>query len=110
MKRPEWALAVLVAMAACGDDDDQPSVDASADATPPPSPCTEHAAMPAGRFRLFAVGHKFRVADLVTAADFEAAVRATVDAEVVPNLATDRPNLLVFPEDIGLLLSFTGPR
>jgi predicted amidohydrolase len=83
---------------------------------PPPSelsqqpPACERVPAPATRFRLFAVGHKVTMDEAVSAETYEAAIRATVDTHVVPHLATDRPNVLVFPESVALSALLLGPR
>ncbi len=73
-------------------------------------PACEHDPPPAVSYRLFAVGHKLDVDEGVSAEAYEAALRATVERDVVPNLAADRPNVLVFPESVAFTLVFLGPR
>lgn len=93
---------VLVAALACG-----PSpVD---DETGPPPEC-EHVVRPAKRLRVFAVGHKLQVSEGATYASYAGAFRRTVETEVLPNLATDRPNVLVFPESVAFTAAFVGAR
>ncbi|RMH42939.1 MAG: hypothetical protein D6689_06520 [Deltaproteobacteria bacterium] len=79
------------------------------DAAGPPPAC-EHEPSPASAVRLFAVGHRLSLAEAESPAAFEAAIRATVEADVAPHLATDRPNVLVFPESVAFPLVFLGPR
>ena len=63
-----------------------------------------------GPLRVFSVGLKIDVEDAETQESFRAAVRRVVDTDVVPHLATDRPNLLVFPENTGFAAPFIGAR
>ncbi len=63
-----------------------------------------------GPVRVFAVGQTPTLADAVSYDTFARMVRRAVDRDVVPHLATDRPNLLVFPEDSGFIADFIGPR
>jgi hypothetical protein len=96
------ALAAVTLAGACG----PATVD---DETGPPPVC-EHAAAPARRLRVFAVGHKLQLSEGATYESYAAAFRATVEAEVVPHLATDRPNVLVFPESVAFTAAFVGAR
>jgi predicted amidohydrolase len=73
-------------------------------------PACEHVPSPATRFRLFAVGHKVTIDEAVSAETYEAAIRATVDTHVAPYLATDRQNVLVFPESVALSALLLGAR
>lgn len=73
-------------------------------------PRCEHEASPGARFRLFAVGHKVTLDEAENAQAYEAAIRATVARDVVPHLAQDRPNVLVFPESVALSALLLGPR
>ena len=93
---------LALAAAACG----SAPVD---DETGPPPAC-EHAAAPAKRVRVFAVGHKLQVSEGASYASYTDAFRATIATEVVPNLATDRPNVLVFPESVAFTAAFVGAR
>jgi predicted amidohydrolase len=65
---------------------------------------------PGGPVRVFAIGLGIDLEALATVEDFDAFIRATVEADVAPYLATDRPNLLVFPENTGLLAALSGSR
>ncbi len=60
--------------------------------------------------RVFAVGQHPTVTDAQSDDTWAAMVRRAVDSTVVPHLATDRPNVLVFPEGTGLLAATLGPR
>lgn len=104
-RRPLAVLALLAT--ACGDG--AGAADAGPDAAGPPPACEHEAAAPQ-RYRLFAVGHKVTMAEAESYASYDAAIRQTVATHVLGHLATDRPNVLVFPEDIGLSASFIGPR
>ncbi len=55
-----------------------------------------------GKARLFAMGWHMHPSDGFSPEAFDAAMQGLVDA-VKPNLAADRPNLLVFPEHCGLV-------
>jgi predicted amidohydrolase len=94
-------LAALAALAACGPADD--------DETGPPPAC-DHQVRPARALRVFAVGHKLEVSEGATYASYAGAFRSTVEREVIPNLATDRPNVLVFPESVAFTAAFVGAR
>ena len=99
---PAVALAAATALGACG----PAPVD---DETGPPPAC-EHAAAPARRLRVFAVGHELQLSEGQSYESYAAAFRATVLAEVVPHLAADRPNVLVFPESVAFTAAFVGAR
>lgn len=92
----------VAALAACGP--------APADDETGPPPACEHVASPAKQLRVFAVGHKLEVSEGATYASYASAFRATVDREVSPHLATDRPNVLVFPESVAFTAAFVGAR
>ena len=59
---------------------------------------------------MFAVGHQLNVSEGATYASYASTFRATVEREVLPHLATDRPNVLVFPESVGFTAAFIGAR
>ena len=99
---PFCSLALIAIAAACGSSD----LD---DETGPPPVC-EHVAPPAKRVRVFAVGHKLEVSEGTTYASYASAFTATVEREVIPHLATDRPNVLVFPESVAFTAAFLGAR
>jgi hypothetical protein len=63
-----------------------------------------------GPVRVFAIGLRPLPEDAESQATFTASIRALVDAKVAPHLATDRPNLLVFPENTGLMTTLIGDR
>src|SRR6202042_1900634 len=52
--------------------------------------------------RVFAIQFEQHPAQVATAADYRHAIHCALRPEVLPPLATDRPNLVVFDEDIGL--------
>src|SRR6185312_2603491 len=60
--------------------------------------------------RVFAIQFEQRPAQLATAAGYRHAIDCALRAEVLPHLAKDRPNLVVFDEDIGLETIAVGPR
>ncbi|MCI0669759.1 MAG: hypothetical protein L0Y64_04815, partial [Myxococcaceae bacterium] len=62
-----------------------------------------------GDVRVFVVGHRFALEDAVTPEAFEASYAEDMRA-VAPCLSSSRPNLVVFPEDAGLVAWFGGPR
>lgn len=60
--------------------------------------------------RVFAIQFEQRPAQMATAAGYRHAIDCALRAEVLPHLAKDRPNLVVFDEDIGLETIAVGPR
>jgi hypothetical protein len=60
--------------------------------------------------RVFAIQFAQRPSAMVTDADYRRAIACAMTTEVVPHLARDRPNLVVFDEDIGLETIGIGPR
>ena len=60
--------------------------------------------------RVFAIQFAQQPAQIATAADYRRAVDCALRTEVLPHLATGRPNLVVFDEDIGLETIAVGPR
>jgi predicted amidohydrolase len=99
VRRPHLLLPLLLA---CG-------ADAPDDETGPPPVC-EHAARPARQLRVFAVGHKLEISEAATYETYARAFTQTVEREVIPHLATDRPNVLVFPESVAFTAAFVGAR
>ncbi len=62
-----------------------------------------------GDARVFVVGHRFLLSDAISYESFEASYAEDMRA-VAPCLSRTRPNLVVFPEDAGLIAWFGGPR
>jgi predicted amidohydrolase len=62
-----------------------------------------------GKVRAFALGWHVRTSAGDSADAYRAEMERLVDL-VRPHFATDRPNLLIFPEDVDLPLFITGPR
>jgi hypothetical protein len=104
-------VAGLAAMPAAG----APSAPRTAAATPParcprwrrPALATDprpHA------LRVFAIQFEQHPAQIATAGDYARAIDCALRTEVLPHLAQDRPNLVVFDEDIGLETIAVGPR
>jgi hypothetical protein len=60
--------------------------------------------------RVFAIQFAQHPAQIATAADYRRAIDCALRTEVLPHLAKDRPNLVVFDEDIGLETIAVGPR
>jgi hypothetical protein len=60
--------------------------------------------------RVFAIQFEQRPAQIVDAAAYAHAVDCAIRAEVVPHMASGRPNLVVFDEDFGLETLAVGPR
>ena len=60
--------------------------------------------------RVFAIQFEQHPAQIATAADYRHAIDCALRTEVLPHLAPDRPNLVVFDEDIGLETIAVGPR
>src|SRR5688500_8074874 len=85
MRRSSLALALLVA---CGDGAD--------DGRPAP-------------VRVFAVGNHHGIDYLDSYAAFTGEMRRLMEV-VKPDLASERANLVVFGEDVGLPAAFLGPR
>jgi hypothetical protein len=63
-----------------------------------------------GALRVFAIQFLQQPPDMVSAASYRHAVQCVMQAEVLPHLAKDRPNLVVFDEDVGLETLAIGPR
>jgi hypothetical protein len=63
-----------------------------------------------GPVRVFAIGLRPLPEEAETQTTFASSIRALVEAEVAPFLASDRPNLLVFPENSGLMATLIGQR
>lgn len=94
--RPAFALLLLTACPA------RPPL-------PPDDTTCRLAFSDSGEVRVFVVGHRFTVEDAVTYEAFEASYAEDMRA-VAPCLSPDRPNLVLFPEDAGLIAWFGGPR
>ncbi len=62
-----------------------------------------------GEARVFVVGHRLRLEDALSYESFEASYAEDMRA-VAPCLSRTRPNLVLFPEDSGLVAWFGGPR
>jgi predicted amidohydrolase len=60
-----------------------------------------------GDVRVFVVGHSFSLEDARSLEHFEASFREDM-RRIAPCLSTVRPNLVVFPEDSGLVAWFAG--
>ena len=60
--------------------------------------------------RVFAIQFEQHPAQIATAAEYRRAVDCALRTEVLPHLASGRPNLVVFDEDIGLETIAVGPR
>jgi predicted amidohydrolase len=63
-----------------------------------------------GPVRVFAIGLRPLPEEAETQESFAASIRTLVDERVAPHLASDRPNLLVFPENAGLMATLIGER
>lgn len=63
-----------------------------------------------GELRAFAVAYRHHVDRVESYATFEASVRDQFDAQIAPHLATQRPNLVTYPEDQGLMAYMIGAR
>lgn len=62
-----------------------------------------------GDVRVFVVGHAFRLDDAVSYETFELSVGETM-AQIAPCRSQSRPNLVLFPESIGIIPWFGGRR
>jgi predicted amidohydrolase len=60
--------------------------------------------------RAFAVAWKHEVHQVESYETFRGAVRAQFDTRITPHLADDRPNLVTYPEDQGLMAYLVGAR
>jgi hypothetical protein len=60
--------------------------------------------------RVFAIQFAQQPAQIATAADYRRDIDCALRTEVLPHLAKDRPNLVVFDEDLGLETIAVGPR
>jgi predicted amidohydrolase len=60
-----------------------------------------------GDVRVFVVGHPFRLEDARSQEHFEASFREDM-RRIAPCLSSARPNLVLFPEDAGLIAWFIG--
>jgi hypothetical protein len=63
-----------------------------------------------GGLRVFAMQFKQEPANVASYAAFRRKVECDLLAFVVPNLSRTRPNVVVFPEDVGLMTIGTGTR
>lgn len=75
-----------------------------------PAICATHAFADHGAARVFAVQPRITPDTYATYEAFRAHLRGLVDREVAPCLATGRPNVIVFPEYVGLAAGFIGSR
>ena len=91
--------AVLVLLAACAP---EPKL-------PPDDTVCSLSFSDEGDVRVFVVGHRFMLEDAISYESFEASYAEDMRA-VAPCLSKTRPNLVVFPEDAGLIAWFGGPR
>jgi predicted amidohydrolase len=118
MNRPTspFVLLLLVAgLCACPSPEPEPDPGACGgfgvvDAVPVPETCPLVIADDGEDVRVFAVGQVLRYREMVDYAAFCEAWDEVVRREVVPCLADDRPNLLVFPENAALAAAFIGSR
>ncbi|MCC6748901.1 MAG: hypothetical protein IT371_14680 [Deltaproteobacteria bacterium] len=107
--------ALLLHTIACGAPPSTLPTDASSGDAGPRSdaravPCAEHAFSAQGTFRVFAVQLRADFARVATYEDFRAAVLGEIERSVRPCLATDRPNVIVFPETLSVLAMGIGSR
>jgi hypothetical protein len=63
-----------------------------------------------GEVRVFAVGWKPLLAEAESLETFDRAISDLVASKVEPHLSAERPSLLVFPENTGLVAAFVGER
>ncbi len=123
MNRYSIAVLSLVAFLACGDDDRPADGQCTSDAhCAGELRCLEGACAVAlqdpggapeavgGPVRVFAVGWKPLLSEAATLETFDRAISDLVAGEVAPHLSAERPNLLVFPENTGLVAAFVGER
>jgi predicted amidohydrolase len=111
------ALLVLVLCGACKSSSSGPSFSSGAceqfgvdEPVPVPESCGIDIADDGETVRVFAIGPVIRYAEMEDYASFCQAWDDVVRTEVLPCLADDKPNLLVFPENSTLAGSFIGSR
>jgi hypothetical protein len=63
-----------------------------------------------GAPRVFAMQFKQEIKNVVSYGTFRRKVRCAIEHYVVPHLARNRPNVVVFTEDVGLMTLATGSR
>ncbi|MGI9183815.1 MAG: hypothetical protein ACR2GZ_02450 [Solirubrobacteraceae bacterium] len=63
-----------------------------------------------GAVRVFAIQYKQDLANVVSYTAFRTKIECLIRQDVLPRLARGRPNLVVFPEDTGLMTLATGSR
>jgi predicted amidohydrolase len=109
---------LVLALAACGAGGSSPAEpDRGAchafgveEPIPVPDVCPLEIADDGEGVRVFSVGAVLRYAEMTDYASFCRAWDDVVRSEVVPCLADDRPNLVVFPENATLAAAFIGSR
>ncbi|TFH28800.1 MAG: hypothetical protein E4H00_08135, partial [Myxococcales bacterium] len=112
-----FALLFLVLCCACKSNSTGPSFSSGAceqfgvdEPVPVPKRCGIDIAGDGETVRVFAIGPVIRYAEMEDYASFCQAWDDVVRTEVLPCLADDKPNLLVFPENATLAGSFIGSR
>ncbi len=110
-----FALLLLLCCGACDKGQSPFSVGACEqfgveESAPVPSTCGIDVAGEGSTVRVFAVGAVIRYAEMEDYATFCKAWDDVVRTEVLPCLADDKPNLLVFPENATLAGAFIGSR
>ena len=93
VRRMRWPFALLPLLAACAP-------------TPAPANCSLSFS-DSGTARVFVVGHRVQLSDAASYDAYEASFRRHADA-IRPCLSDQRPNLVVFPEESGLVAWFIG--
>lgn len=78
--------------------------------TSAPACALEIGGVPAGGLRAFAVGYRIDMAATADPEAFRDSFVETFEQDLRPCLRDDAPNLLVYPEDLGLLAAFIGER
>lgn len=110
-------LLSLASIASSCTESDEPSFEKGAcgifgveEPVPVPDSCETVVAGDGDTARIFAVGAVIRYAEMTDYASFCTAWDDVVRTEVLPCLAKDKPNLLVFPENATLAAAFVGSR
>ena len=76
----------------------------------PKEVCAAYAFSPNAAVRVFAIQPKLDLPTLTSYDAYRAHLVDLVETQVRPCLATDRPNVIVFPEEMGLPAAFIGSR
>jgi predicted amidohydrolase len=107
--RPLAVAAVCAALGGCGDEAEVVEPRPPVVPEPEPATCDAYAFSGSG-VRFFVVQPKLRPEVWVSFESYRAHLVDLVEERVVPCLASDRPNVIVLPENAGLHAAFLGER